>query len=331
MPVAIGIQKDVRSCSSRGINRGSRKDASRPPHLAAGRVLSQHLSQELRLRVDTGSEGWTDEADGEQLLLRVYEAAAPASLTLLLLSSHTDAAAFIRNHPALFSEKTARLAVMGGVDRASLDATCDALTPDASANMSADSEAAAFVFRRCQELGVSLLVLTRFAAYAAPLQSFTFDDLATTGHPVAIALREQQVAELDSLLWRASRPAGDPARESDKDSHPCPARCASATSLRLLAPQLPTFCLKLARHTLCSLMECCWIACASGEGLPDERDRKWYDAIGTQPWIGITRWHLMLIASFAPCLGPAGLRSASAPAKASTRCTRNAPSGHTSR
>ena len=39
-----------------------------------------------------------DEADGAQMLHRLYEAAEPASLTLLLISSMKDAAALIREH-----------------------------------------------------------------------------------------------------------------------------------------------------------------------------------------------------------------------------------------
>ena len=80
-----------------------------------------------------------------------------------------------------------------------------------------DPQAAEFVFRRCQELGVGLLVFTRFAAYAAPLHSFAFDELATIGHPVALGLRERQGSELNSLWRKATRPAGDPARESLPD------------------------------------------------------------------------------------------------------------------
>ena len=173
-----------------------------------------------------------DEADGQALLLRAYEAAEPRSLTLLLLSSHTDAAAFIRQHTSLFVCKTLRLVVMGGVSEASLSEDAEAFAPDQSANMSSDAAAAAFVFDSCQELGVGMLIFTRFCAYAsaaalpqspsrsrppiaaimpvktslpphtrsdryaAPLHGFAFDELATIGHPVALRLRERQVCEL---------------------------------------------------------------------------------------------------------------------------------------
>jgi len=151
--------------------------------------------------------------EGDELLVRTYNAAEPHSLILLLISSLTDAAAFIRNNEALFLAKTNRVAIMGGVDAKSLEDDEEFLLPDQSAqNHKFDEDAADFVFRKCQELGVRLVVLARSAAYAASVPAFIYDELATIGHPIALRLRNSQLKAISGLWARASLPHGDPDR-----------------------------------------------------------------------------------------------------------------------
>lgn len=151
------------------------------------------------------------ELDGVEVLLRTYESAEPASLTLVLISSLLDAAEFIEQHEELFAAKTARVAIMGGVVPTSLQGT--QLEPDRSAaNHRFDMAATEVVYRRCQELGVSLVVLTRSAAYAASVPAFIYDELASLGHPVALRLRESQRKAIDALFKRAVLPKEDPGR-----------------------------------------------------------------------------------------------------------------------
>ena len=85
-----------------------------------------------------------------------------------------------------------------------------------------DPAAANFVFYRCQELGVPLLVLGRQAAYASAVPFFIYDELAATGHPVALRLRESQRASMESLATCCSLPVGDERRQA------LPARCDRA-------------------------------------------------------------------------------------------------------
>ena len=81
---------------------------------------------------------------------------------------------------SLFAAKTRSVAIMGGVDPACLDPSAQMMMPDQSAaNHVGDQPAAATVFRRCQELGVRLVVLTRAAAYGASVPAFIYDELAT--------------------------------------------------------------------------------------------------------------------------------------------------------
>jgi CRP-like cAMP-binding protein/tetratricopeptide (TPR) repeat protein len=168
-----------------------------------------------------------DVPDGQALLRRVFITASASSLTLAVLSSFTDLALFMRENEKLFVEKTARVAIMGGVEAASLSDGTDAgrmLRPDnTAATHQKDTEAATFVFQRCQELGVPLVVLTRTAAYAAPLPSFVYDELATIGHPVARRLRDGQIASINALWRRARAPVGDTAERKG-----LPGRCDRA-------------------------------------------------------------------------------------------------------
>ena len=148
---------------------------------------------------------------GAVLLLRAYESAAPTSLTLLLDSSLADAAAFIRSHEELFVAKTERVAVFGNPEPSSVGESAAELLPDPSAaNFKHDLGEACFVFSKCQQLGVPLVLLTRFAAYASQLPSFVYDELAATGHPVGVRVRDAQ-REAIARLWRrahATTPAG---------------------------------------------------------------------------------------------------------------------------
>jgi len=138
--------------------------------------------------------------DGADLLLRTYEEAKPNSITLLLIASLTDAADFIKSHEELFARKTCRVAIMGGVMN-SVDHS-KPLEPDPTAqNFKFDFEAAKTVFERCQKLKVSLVVLSRSAAYAASVPAFIYDELGALGHPVALKLRAGQLKAIASL-WR---------------------------------------------------------------------------------------------------------------------------------
>lgn len=76
-------------------------------------------------------------------------------------------------------------------------------------NFKFDIDSANFVFEHCQKFGVSLVVLTRSAAYAASVPAFIYDELAALGHPVALRLRESQLKAITSLWHRTGLPHDD--------------------------------------------------------------------------------------------------------------------------
>ena len=103
---------------------------------------------------------------GRQVLHAILAAAAPKSVSLLLISSLKDVALFLRDNQDLFVRKVKEVSVMGGVKP--FDATSEGklLEPDSAHNNEFDAEAAAFFYRRCQELGVRLVTVTFPQVYA---------------------------------------------------------------------------------------------------------------------------------------------------------------------
>ena len=163
-----------------------------------------------------------DLEDGAALLVRTLEAADDKSITMVLISGLTDVAGLLRTHADLVRAKVSTVAIMGGV-KISGDAVFvndeGYMEPDTAANNAFDMESAKYVYRKLQEIGVPLVILTREAAYACKVPRKFYDDLADTGHPVGIKLRDSQKGSIESLWRRANLPAEHPDRGT------LPARC----------------------------------------------------------------------------------------------------------
>ena len=107
---------------------------------------------------------------GQRLLYTLWKGAAPKSLTLAVIASLKDAAIFLRDNEKLFVEKTKEVVIMGGVEAPEAGAT---LVPDSAHNNQFDRAASEFFHAKCQELGVRLIVVSRWAAYAVPVRANT--------------------------------------------------------------------------------------------------------------------------------------------------------------
>ncbi|KAH8093594.1 hypothetical protein JL720_4737 [Aureococcus anophagefferens] len=83
------------------------------------------------------------------------------------------------------------VSIMGGVTAASVDRG-GLLEPDTAHNNVFDATAAAFFYRRCQELGVRLVIVGRDAAYQVPITRRVYEGLAHTGSPIGWRLRNAQ-------------------------------------------------------------------------------------------------------------------------------------------
>ena len=112
------------------------------------------------------------------------------------------------NWQALFVQKTRSVTIMGGVEPFDPVDTEKLLVPDTAQNNVFDKEAAAYFYRRCQELRVPLIVVSRHAAYKCPMPRSIYDDMAKTNHPIGKRLRDSQQGSIEHLWSRAAAPEG---------------------------------------------------------------------------------------------------------------------------
>uniref|UniRef100_A0A7S3T6Y1 Uncharacterized protein n=1 Tax=Emiliania huxleyi TaxID=2903 RepID=A0A7S3T6Y1_EMIHU len=141
-------------------------------------------------------------------------AAEDRSLVLVVVSSLKDAAELVREEGALFKRKVRQVVIQGGVLPFSpgVAAAGEMLEPDSAHNNAFDAASSRFFYHRCQELGVPLLVLSRFAAYGCQVPRSTYDDLAATGGQIGRRLQETQRTSIERLWRRACAPADSPSR-----------------------------------------------------------------------------------------------------------------------
>jgi len=172
--------------------------------------------------------------DGQALMKEIYEEAGFSSITLLCISSLTDAAQFLRDNETLFVQKTKSVTIQGGVQPFEEGAF---LEPDSAQNNVFDKEASAFFYRRCQELGIPMAVISRFAAAQCPISRSIYDRMASVGNPIGQRLKQYQEESLQHLWQRAVMPVDAPERLS------LPARCDKKWFLK-------TFCADIQAETV---------------------------------------------------------------------------------
>jgi len=184
------------------------------------------------------------EPDADALVARVLAKEADESVIVLCISSLTDANMFLNNHEDLFLNKVHSVTIMGGVEppepgtemnvaqmlsptgtsrnistqrTARSDNTVVAaqtepeivsqqlfLKPDSANNNTFDMAAANTFYHKLQEMQIKVNVLTRFAAYEAPMGRHIYDDMAETGSPIAKRLLHKQRSSIEELWKRAN-------------------------------------------------------------------------------------------------------------------------------
>ena len=158
--------------------------------------------------------------DGQALLRQIYEdCPTTGTIVLICISSLKDAAQFLRENEALFVEKTKSVTIQGGCLPFNAEDQQAFLEPDTAQNNVFDREAADFFYRRCQELGVKLTVMSRESAYRCPMPRSIYDKIASTESPIGIRLRACQQQAIEDLWRRACLPTGHELRLG------LPARC----------------------------------------------------------------------------------------------------------
>ena len=155
--------------------------------------------------------------DGVQLMVEGLRASPDKSVQLLIIAALTDVATVMQDYEELFLQKVKELVVMGGLKP--LDDASEFVEPDTAYNNNCDMKAASYVYRRCQELRIPTLTISRYAAYGCPIAVSVLDSLCETEHMVAHNIKGVSVNSINSLWKKVNYPEDDPRREK------LPARC----------------------------------------------------------------------------------------------------------
>lgn len=144
-------------------------------------------------------------ADGHTLLVQTLKECGNHSVILVLQSGLTDAAKLLCTEEDLCCEKLMHVAIMGGVEveNGSVKLEDGFLLPNNANNNTFDWNSAVLLYRRLQECNIPMVITTREAAYAVQLPVTTYDELTSSGHPVAECLKERQLSSYQKL-WEAA-------------------------------------------------------------------------------------------------------------------------------
>jgi len=162
-----------------------------------------------------------DEVKSMDMLVKIYDTSEEKSIQVTVIACMTDLAEFMRCEEELFVEKTKSVCIMGGVvvqGKEGGESTLGPrLVPDSAYNNACDKNASEYVYSKCQDLGVPLIVLTRHAAYACPIEKELYSEMAASGHPMAVRLYKEQKNSILGLWKRAASPLGSPKRKELPD------------------------------------------------------------------------------------------------------------------
>jgi inosine-uridine nucleoside N-ribohydrolase len=156
---------------------------------------------------------------GDEAFIEILLDADPKSLTLILQSGFSDAAALAMLHGELLKDRIKHVVAMGGVKRtdSSIILENNMMTPDTANNNTFNEAGSEFLYRWCQEEGIPMTITTRDAAYAAQVPFKVFDDMQNTGNPIGASLAQRQYPSI-RLLWKRANLAAD-----DEERGPLPA------------------------------------------------------------------------------------------------------------
>ena len=152
--------------------------------------------------------------NSKAMLTKIFEEAEDTSVDFALIAAMTDAWNFMHEKEELFLKKIRSVSIMGGVLPFKEG---DRLLPDESYNNYCDKSASRNVYNFCQEKGVKMVILSRFAAYAVPVPRDFYEELGSSGSLVARRLFEEQKHSIVELWKRASSPSGSVLREELPD------------------------------------------------------------------------------------------------------------------
>jgi len=206
VPVGIGTdggQNDGRDTFSSYISAEKTGVDYFTPHLEA-----VHKIEALRCSTKAASLASASRIyPGKQLIYESLENADDKSVTMLCLSSLKDAAQVLREKEDLFAAKVKCVTIMGAAQphEAPNAAGEVLLIPDETAqNNCHDRPSTRYFYRRVQELGIQMVIVSRFAAYGCPIQRSVYDLMIRTAvpNPVVCRLHAAQRENFERL-WKS--------------------------------------------------------------------------------------------------------------------------------
>ncbi|GFZ69147.1 type III effector [Pseudomonas amygdali pv. eriobotryae] len=125
-------------------------------------------------------------------------ARAPHGVSIVVIAGMSDINALITTYPDMVRERVDDITIMGGVEP--LKDADGFVQPDARAyNNATDMDAARSLYRKAQELGIPLRIVTKEAAYKTAVSPSFYEGIAGSGHPVGHYLRDVQKSALKGL------------------------------------------------------------------------------------------------------------------------------------
>ncbi|MBI2473698.1 nucleoside hydrolase [Candidatus Uhrbacteria bacterium] len=145
------------------------------------------------------------------------------SVALVCASGLTDIALLLARNTThskerlrLFKQKIARVSIMGGVVNDQNQILLDEdgrVMPSWDATNNQHDRIAEYVYTQLQRMEIELIVVTKQAAYAAPVPREMYRNLARRHHPVGVRLERIQKGMIQHLWWRCNLPPESPARD----------------------------------------------------------------------------------------------------------------------
>jgi hypothetical protein len=154
----------------------------------------KHQPMDYEFDCDFMDERPVEEGSGKKLLEKLCLQAVETNrkLTLVLISSLEDIFKFSEEYPELLRNAVSNVVLQGGYS-VSPEGNLD---PDeAAANNRYDRNAAKKFHTFIQESNIPSAVYTKVAAFATPLTTELFNELAETKHPLGVHLRKVQVSQ----------------------------------------------------------------------------------------------------------------------------------------
>ena len=182
----------------------------------------------------------------------------------VIISSLKDAAQLLRHEEDLFRQKVKQVVIQGGVEPftpgGATSSESEFLLLRHGAQQPVRRRRFAYFYERCQQIGIPLIVLSRFAAYSCPVPRAIYDDMAATGSKIGEHLQLVQVAS-------------DSAAGSLPRSLACSRTIRACTATLTAIPVRP-----LAGHDDREAVEAgvCGGGSAARQGLPIRCNKSWF-------------------------------------------------------